>query len=532
MRTVTDSLTGRAMMLCVFACACVMSHYAAYVAAARLPNAGAILLNSEDEILKVTDGDNLDGYTDAAKDDVIHHLPGLHHQPNFRQFSGYLEVDAEKGRNIFYWFTESEKDPANAPVLFWTNGGPGCSGLLGFLTEQGAFRVTRDGQRLEENPYAWNKEVNIFFVEQPAGVGFSYSEDASFYDGVGDTQAAEDNYRIILKFFEKFPQYQKNDFFISSESYGGHYIPMMAKEILDQQATVPSQDQFNFRGLLVGNPYNNPDENAIGMIASFWGRQLVPKPLVDEWYTKCMVQTHVCPMWSEKCKSEDRHIHNSTELRECEDLESEMKESVGKLNPYGLDWPVCNDHPTSLTDHTQRNGRAQRYALLSRIGKARGHKHNKEENFVPCEEEYSMVYLNRKDVQEAIHARIEPSAKSWAECANHHRFQYNETDLSVDMSAYWRYLLDGGYNLKLMIYSGDADSVCATSGTQTWAYDLGYPVTDKWTTWEVDDQVAGYVTKFDGYSLVTVHNAGHEVPSFQPKIALSMLRRFLNNTFF
>ena len=37
---------------------------------------------------------------------------------------------------MHYWFVESMEDPANAPVAFWTNGGPGCSGLLGFMTEQ------------------------------------------------------------------------------------------------------------------------------------------------------------------------------------------------------------------------------------------------------------------------------------------------------------------------------------------------------------------------------------------------------------
>jgi len=102
----------------------------------------------------------------------------------------------------------------------------------------------------------------------------------------------------------------------------------------------------------------------------------------------------------------------------------------------------------------------------------------------------------------------------------------------VDMSEYWKFLIDGGYNLKLLIYSGDADSVCATSGTQTWIYDLGYPKTAEWTSWEVDEQVAGYITKFKGFTFLTVHNSGHEVPSYQPQVALEMLKRFLDNSLF
>jgi carboxypeptidase C (cathepsin A) len=38
---------------------------------------------------------------------------------------------------MHYWFVESENAPDTDPLAFWTNGGPGCSGMIGFLTEQG-----------------------------------------------------------------------------------------------------------------------------------------------------------------------------------------------------------------------------------------------------------------------------------------------------------------------------------------------------------------------------------------------------------
>ena len=44
------------------------------------------------------------------------------------------------------------------------------------------------------------------------------------------------------------------------------------------------------------------------------------------------------------------------------------------------------------------------------------------------------------------------------------------------MTSYYNYLLDGNYGLNIVVYSGDDDDVCATVGTQSWIWDLGYKV--------------------------------------------------------
>ena len=55
---------------------------------------------------------------------------------DFNMFSGYLPISDTT--NYFYWFAECDgcEDPASAPLALWTNGGPGCSGLIGMMTEQ------------------------------------------------------------------------------------------------------------------------------------------------------------------------------------------------------------------------------------------------------------------------------------------------------------------------------------------------------------------------------------------------------------
>ncbi|KAG2461772.1 PPGB protein, partial [Polypterus senegalus] len=97
----------------------------------------------------------------APESDEIKYLPGLEKQPSFRQYSGYLNVMEDK--HLHYWFVESQTNPSSSPVVLWLNGGPGCSSLDGLLTEHGPFLI-----------------ANVLYLESPAGVGFSYSDDKNY----------------------------------------------------------------------------------------------------------------------------------------------------------------------------------------------------------------------------------------------------------------------------------------------------------------------------------------------------------------
>jgi cathepsin A (carboxypeptidase C) len=145
-------------------------------------------------------------------------------------------------------YVESQNQPTTDPLFWWSNGGPGCSGLLGFLTEHGPFRTASDGSGgLEEFPFSWNRVANMLYVEAPAGVGFSFSDDSSQYT-TGDYTTAHDNALAIEQFFLRFPHLTANDFYISAESYGGHYVPTLA------QVLVQAGQVTNFKGFLLGNP--------------------------------------------------------------------------------------------------------------------------------------------------------------------------------------------------------------------------------------------------------------------------------------
>jgi len=230
-------------------------------------------------------------------------------------------------------------------------------------------------------------------------------------------------------------------------------------------------------------------------MTTFGGHQLIDRPLFKAWERDC-----------------------PADPARCLEHEAQIELLVRGLDPYALDYPVCNSKAAL--------NRAQRYAFLNRTLPAHRRRVALQGPYDPCVDNYATKYMNRADVQAAIHAK----PTTWAECSN--KISYSETDSLTPMEPIYKYLIDGKYGLNLLVYSGDDDSVCATSGSQSWIWDLRYPVTSAWAPWKyVDDvfgsQVGGYVVKFDGFSFVTVHSAGHEVPTYKPQAALELFKLYL-----
>lgn len=204
--------------------------------------------------------------------------------PGVKSYSGYVHLPPnsinETGEtqnypiNTFFWFIEARKDPHNAPLSIWLNGGPGGSSLMGMLAENGPCTVDEDGNSTILNPWSWNNEVNMLYIDQPVQVGFSYdtlnngtynlltsdpmgdsSQESvspiSLEDFAGDDDVPANNgtffvgtfasqnlthapnstehsavafWHFAQTWFEEFPEYKPHDERISlwAESYGGH----------------------------------------------------------------------------------------------------------------------------------------------------------------------------------------------------------------------------------------------------------------------------------------------------------------------
>ena len=136
--------------------------------------------------------------------------------------------------------------------------------MLGFIQEHGPY-LLKDGAAEFDftlNELSWNKEANMLYIEQPAGVGFSFGDcdakpEQCFYD---DNNMAEENLVSLLNWFKKFPEFKTNDLYISGESYAGIYVPYTVNQIHHHNAVHsrdPNQFKPNLKGMMVGNGCTN-----------------------------------------------------------------------------------------------------------------------------------------------------------------------------------------------------------------------------------------------------------------------------------
>ena len=193
-----------------------------------------------------------------------------------KQYSGYLDVTNDK--HLFFWyaksllhlllrsklkirFFEARHSPADAPLVLWLNGGPGCSSSTGLLLELGPCNIANGGRNTTFNPYSWNNNANVIFLDQPVNVGYSYADDGTTVST--SPIAGKDVYAFLELFLNRFPKYANAPFHIAAESYGGTYAPNFASVIFKankELALVPNPKikHINLSSVILANGLTDP----------------------------------------------------------------------------------------------------------------------------------------------------------------------------------------------------------------------------------------------------------------------------------
>ncbi|KAL3626635.1 Serine carboxypeptidase-like 26 [Castilleja foliolosa] len=450
-------------------------------------------------------------YYEEYEHDRVYKLPGQPKSPIVSQFSGYITVNEAHGRALFYWFFEAQSHSTIKPLLLWLNGGPGCSSIgFGAALELGPLKVAQKGDALEFNHHAWNKEANLLFVESPVGVGFSYTNTPDDFKHLDDKFVAEDTYNFLVKWLNKFPQYKGREFFVSGESYAGHYVPQLAELIHDRNEGKNKYPYINLKGLIVGNPETSEYFDYKGILEYAWSHAVIS----DQNYYKA------------KRTCDFKKVYWSNECVTAMEMLWAQYSDIDMYNIYASSCLL--NQTTSFFDRenafsiTANNLRRNRSVL--RRGKwAPG-------GYDPCYSVYIEKYFNRRDVQKALHItnfRKHGDNLKWKACNDSMFFETYNMDVFSVLPIYTKLITKQG--LKIWMYSGDADGRVPVISSRYCVEALQLPLKANWTSWFYNNQVAGRIIEYEGLTFVTVRGAGHMVPFDKPNEAFALIRSYLSD---
>ncbi|KAG0558091.1 hypothetical protein M758_10G003600 [Ceratodon purpureus] len=371
---------------------------------------------------------------------------------------------------------------------------------IGWAYELGPFHIRENGTGLETNIQSWNRYANVLFLESPTGVGFSYSNDPNENQFGGDNRTAEDSYTFLVRWLERFPEYKDRDFYITGESYAGHYVPQLAALIHSRNKD--AEQKINLKGIMVGNPSTDNYYDGVGQLDYLLSHAVISPQTHDQ-------LTKVCNYSDPNCCSQA-----------CDDeFNYAQQVEIGGIDSYSIDSPTCS---------VDASGNPLR-RKLSEKGQARKMKQttpfqHMKAAYDPCtiNDIDADMYFNRKDVQKALHANVSGEIPyNWTSCSNDLRF----TDSAFSVLPQYKELIAGGY--KIWVYSGDNDAVVPVTGTIYALESLDLPVKVPWYAWYQKSQVGGRSQWYEGVTFVTVRGAGHEVPLNQPGRFLSIFKFFI-----
>ncbi|KAJ7751869.1 serine carboxypeptidase [Mycena maculata] len=415
-----------------------------------------------------------------------------------KAYTGYIDIEA---RHIFFYFFESRNDPDTDDVIFWTNGGPGCSSSLGLFMELGPCRIS-DGNGTSFHPESWNTNANIFFVDQPIGVGFSY---ADYGETVGTTEeAAKDIAAFIFVFFEHFTKFKGRSFHMTGESYGGRYVPVFAAEVYDQNAKLAkSHTPINLTSIMIGNG-----------ITDFYNQMTSPFDM------QCTAASIPPILNIAQC------VHMKQIIPRCE---QRFKESCVDI----FDATDCAAAATFCDTHLRRPfWQAERNPYdISQACDADGLK----DNLCYPVTAHIRAYLSRPAVREAL--GVDPTVPAnFSSCS-----PTVSTDFHAQMDGfrltqdYVGGLLERG--VRVLIYVGTYDWICNWVGNERWTLALEWSgqaafAAEPLRPWAVGGDFAngraGLARSANGLTFATIDRAGHMVPYDKPKEALDLLQRWLS----
>jgi carboxypeptidase C (cathepsin A) len=377
-------------------------------------------------------------------------------------YSGFVTVNAQSDANLFYYLVPSQSNPKTDPVILWLQGGPGCSSLFGSFVENGPFLVQNDGS-FKPNPYTWNTNATMIWIDSPVGTGFSYVKDDDYASD--EKTIANDLYTALQSIlFTKYPQFGGNAFYIFGESYGGKYVPWLASTILTNNQQPRSKTKINLKAIGIGNGWVDPYVQT-GSYAPF----LYANGRVDA------AEVDASDAIYEGYKGAIDIGAYDVAMIIGNDLLNGLMAAAGVNDVYDI--RKASDPTTPLADKLGR-------------------------------------YLNNPSTKKALNVT---SDRSWGLCDTAPYFA-----LMSDIDRASVTLVPGILaKIPVMLYNGNYDLICNLNGTAAYSSAMVWPGQKAFNsaqtkTWNGPSGVAGTYKAAQGLVRTVVYNAGHMSPYDQP----------------
>jgi serine carboxypeptidase-like clade I len=495
----------------------------------------------------------------APLEDKVDDLP-MYGKPPTPMYSGYLNGTdgcdtATNGEcYIHYWFAGAAGSccQESKPTILWLNGGPGSSSIIGFLQELGPLLINAtDG--LMKNPYSWTNVANVFVIESPVGVGYSYCT-AQSADQVcinNDKYTASTARAAITDFFtRKFPELASNDFFITGESYAGVYVPTLAYEILVNSPLT------NLRGLAVGDPCTDNKAQDYSMNALWYSHQygLLDDATYDVLNNQCDIKLpplkshHLFANKKYRKQHVIRHIKQIQKYK-IEEILSRGVNDRSDDDKCTLAYRKFLFSTSNALSQGWSNLYIDDYSLFAPVSDA--------------EDDAMTLYMNRPDVRKALHVdKPIPGLREWPypDSGFDYTNQYSACsgishDDAPSMIDFYKKIVPK--LSAVWIYNGDTDPCVTYEGTRTAVKRIGFNELDggSYRPWfynhtassisivqekavlfgpnlalyNLGAQFGGEVVNYEeGLSFITIHGSGHMVPQFRPQAALQVISKLVN----
>ena len=328
----------------------------------------------------------------------------------------------------------------------------------------------------------------------------------------------------------------------------------------------------NVKGMMLGNAWTNPELDTLGVMEHWYSHSHISTSTYNAVIASCNFTSGEGPvrLLSSVARSlygdaatDAAHIGGSSRKRlhdaAC-DAASDAANFEAGLN-RGATTPVdiymlFDDRPTfDYTCELDSRPVGQGEQLLRTIAglpsrreqgvknarRLMSHKDGDNNNGFPfedsCIDDHVHVYLNRPDVQAALHVRSD--AKTWYMCTSSSELKYTDADVFASLLDTHREIIATGL-IRTMIFSGDVDGIVPTAGSRNWIESLGMAPLSVWSPWYATSadhfgrQLGGMYVQYDQgkgqtFTFASIRGAGHMTSYTQPGRSLALFDAFVHN---